>query len=99
MVEQRGIEHPAPHAARVVNGRVSDADQATLDDQRRREVSASSPPETDAVVAALAEALKRAASAERWDVVAQLARELEARRIARAGNVVALGSSRAKRSP
>lgn len=56
-------------------------------------------PETDVVVASLAEAIKRATSAERWDVVAQLARELEARRIASAGKVVALGSGRAKRSP
>jgi hypothetical protein len=98
-VEQRGIEPRPPYAPSVANGRVNDEDQATRDDQRRREVSASPLPETDVVVAALAEAVKGAASAERWDVVAQLARELEARRIARAGNVVPLGSKRAKRSP
>jgi len=38
----------------------------------------------------LAVALSRAAEAGRFDIVAQLARELEARRLARAGNVVRL---------
>jgi hypothetical protein len=46
----------------------------------------------DAVEEALAEALKGATGAGRWDVVAQLARELEARRTARAGNVVDLAA-------
>jgi hypothetical protein len=50
----------------------------------------SSTPSTDAVEAALATALVEAATAGRFDVVAQLARELEARRLARAGNVVRL---------
>jgi len=40
------------------------------------------------IEAALVAALSRAAEAGRFDVVAQLARELEARRLARAGNVV-----------
>jgi hypothetical protein len=44
----------------------------------------------DAIEQALAKALTEAAGAGRFDVVAQLARELEARRHARAGNVVAL---------
>ncbi len=39
---------------------------------------------------AIAKALELAAVAGRWDVVAQLGKELEARRLARAGNVVAL---------
>jgi hypothetical protein len=99
LVEQRGIEHPPPYAPGVVDRHINDADRATQDDAKRPEVSASRLPETDVVEAALAEAIKRATSAERWDVVSQLARELEARRIARAGNVVMLGSSRAKRSP
>ena len=43
--------------------------------------------------AALAEALTLAAAAGRFDVVAQLARELEARRLARAGNVVRIEHS------
>jgi hypothetical protein len=48
------------------------------------------PAATDAVEAALAKALERATAAGRWDVVSQLARELEARRLARMDNVVAL---------
>jgi hypothetical protein len=45
---------------------------------------------SDAVEVALAKALDAAASAGRFDVVAQLAREFEARRLASAGNVVPL---------
>jgi hypothetical protein len=45
---------------------------------------------TDQVEAALARSLDRASEAGRFDVVAQLARELEARRLARLTNVVAL---------
>ena len=45
---------------------------------------------TDAVEAALAIALVEAATAGRFDVVAQVARELEARRLARGGNVARL---------
>jgi hypothetical protein len=37
----------------------------------------------DAVESALAEAIRQATSAGKWDVVLQLARELEARRLAR----------------
>jgi hypothetical protein len=51
----------------------------------------------DPVEAALATALDRASAAGRYDVVLQLARELEARRTARAGNVVRLEDERAKR--
>ncbi len=51
---------------------------------------------TDAVEAALATALVEAATVGRFDVVAQLARELEARRLARAGNVVLLNAVRRK---
>ena len=47
-----------------------------------------------AVEAALAKALDAAAAAGRWDIVAQLARELEARRLVRAGNVVELDAKR-----
>ena len=43
--------------------------------------------------APLAEALTLAAAKGRFDVVAQLARELEARRLARAGNVVRIDQS------
>lgn len=46
------------------------------------------------VVASLALALARAAEAGRWDVVALLAKELEARRLANLPNVVAIGAKR-----
>jgi hypothetical protein len=51
----------------------------------------------DAVEAALAKALEGATVAGRWDVVAQLAKELEARRLARV-RVPSLADERAKRS-
>ncbi|MBK6461918.1 MAG: hypothetical protein IPF92_13015 [Myxococcales bacterium] len=51
------------------------------------------------MTASLALALARASEAGRWDVVALLAKELEARRMAAAGNVVALGTKRGGRSP
>jgi hypothetical protein len=45
----------------------------------------------DAVEVALAKALETATAEKRWDVVAQMGRELEARRVAReAPNVVAI---------
>lgn len=53
-------------------------------------LSASLKPELDAVEAALAMALEAATREARWDIVSQLARELEARRMARSGNVVPL---------
>jgi hypothetical protein len=48
----------------------------------------------DAVEAALADAITKAAEAGRFDVVGQLAAELQARRSARAGNVVAIDKAR-----
>ncbi len=48
----------------------------------------------DAIEAALAEALRRATEAERWDVVVQLGKELEVRRLARASNVIAIDVAR-----
>jgi hypothetical protein len=51
---------------------------------------------TGDVEAALAKALEGAAAAGRWDVVSQLARELEARRLARMRNVVALSSAKTR---
>jgi hypothetical protein len=51
----------------------------------------------DPVEAALARALDRASEAGRFDVVVQLARELEARRLARSGNVIRLEDEREKR--
>jgi hypothetical protein len=57
--------------------------------------SAESPTKTsDDVEAGLASALGLAATAGHFDIVAQLARELEARRLARTRNVVALDAGR-----
>jgi hypothetical protein len=54
-------------------------------------------PEADAVEEALAFGIREATKAQRWEVVAQLATELTARRTARnAPNVIAL--PRTKRS-
>jgi hypothetical protein len=69
-----------------VKRRVNDADHATQDDAKRREVSAS----RDVVESALARAIERATAAGRWDVVAHLAKELEARRPHQTGKVVHL---------
>ena len=44
--------------------------------------------------AAIARALDAAAAAGRFDVVAQLARELEARRLAREPNIISLAAKR-----
>ena len=60
------------------------------------EAADQSRPNQDAVEAALAEALRRASEAGQWDVVATLARELQARREARAG-VVDLEAARKRR--
>ncbi len=54
---------------------------------------------SDLVEAALARALDRASEASRFDVVAQLAKELESRRLARTPNVVRLDDQRAKQEP
>ena len=69
---------------------------ATQGDVRPLAVSATAAPCVDHVDAALAKALSEAATAGRFDVVALLAKELEARRLARA-NVVTLDDARAKR--
>ncbi len=53
---------------------------------------------SDAVEEALGVALREAAIAGRFDVVAALARELEARRLAGASNVVSLDTARRKRT-
>ena len=51
----------------------------------------------DVVEAALAKALEGASVAGRWDVVAKLAEELHARRLARESNVLTFDPRRAKR--
>jgi hypothetical protein len=74
--------------------------EATRSDVSARELVASGPNESTprgSVEDMLAAALTRASEAGRWDVVAQLARELEARRLASAG-VVQLDATRGKES-
>ncbi|MGO8993583.1 MAG: hypothetical protein ACLQVI_09650 [Polyangiaceae bacterium] len=92
-MEPTRIETDEASSLSDANGSLNVAKEATRDDAKRPEVSASPAPAADAVEAALAEAIRGATSAGRWDVVAQLAKELEARRLARAGNVVALGEA------
>jgi hypothetical protein len=62
-------------------------DDLTRVDVSTREVVAFGPTDLEAptVENALAGALARASAAGRWDIVAQLARELEARRLSAAG--------------
>jgi hypothetical protein len=55
-------------------------------------------PNKSTIEDALARAIEGAVSAGRWDVVAQLAKELEARRLAAAG-VMLLPNEPAKRAP
>ena len=55
-------------------------------------------PNKSTVENALARAIEGAVSAERWDVVAQLAKELEARRLAAVG-VMHMTDERANRAP
>jgi hypothetical protein len=81
-----------------VDRRGNDEDRATKDDASQPSVSALSSSD-DPVEAALTGALARAADAGRFDVVAQLAKELEARRLARAGNVLQFGREHGKRKP
>ena len=54
-------------------------------------------PAGDSVEIALATALTAAASAGRFDVVAQLAREFEARRLAASANIIDIETRRAPR--
>lgn len=72
------------------------ADSKVLGDARRPTKNSKMGQATDPVEAALAAALKGATAAGEWTTVAQLARELEARREARAG-VLSLDAARAKR--
>jgi hypothetical protein len=73
-----------------VNAIAADRALNTVPLDLRLDLVRSAPAAVDAVEAALATALERATAAGRFDVVAQLARELEARRLARMGNVIAM---------
>jgi hypothetical protein len=88
-LECRALTPPAPPA--------TGADTALNGDDLDRSLDhRGGPPQrgADPVEAALAAALDRASADGRYDVVIQLARELEARRTARAGNVVRLEDER-----
>lgn len=85
------------HAARIDEGsRGYSSSEAPKEPDRSRSVAdpdrfgPTFGPTGDPVEAALARALDAAAVAGRFDVVAQLAKELEARRLAREPNVVVL---------
>lgn len=78
-----------------------DANPATAGGVIVSVIDSSTPSEptaagVDVVETALADALRRASEAGAWEAVAQLARELEARRKARSG-VVELDLERARR--
>jgi hypothetical protein len=101
-VEQRGIEHEdAAHVDGSLTGdrevECSDTPSTDAEDALNRALLDPILDPTDGVESALAGALAAAATAGRFDVVAQLARELEARRLARMGNVVALRTKARKR--
>jgi hypothetical protein len=87
-----GAETVPTPAPTVSEASENTAVQATESDAAPPEVSASSPRAderpVDVIETALAKALTEAAGAGRFDVVAQLAKELEARRLAGAANVV-----------
>jgi hypothetical protein len=85
-VEAPGIESGDTSSPSVVDRRENDADRATQDDAKRRDVSAS----VDVVEAALARAIDAEVSERRagWEArVALLCGELQARRLAREGVV------------
>jgi integrase len=94
MVPEEGIEG-APIVVSTRNHVDSRSDDAPrVDVSARNQVDVG--PSKSAVEDALAGAIADAARAGRWDVVAQLARELEARRLAEAG-VTRLEDTRARR--
>jgi len=70
---------------------------ATDVEERERTAGGPSRGDADSVEVALATALDRASAAGEWGAVAQLARELEARRLAAKASVVDLGAERKKR--
>ncbi len=79
--------HGGQGGASIVSRPFSIADAA--DDMDQAADAPPSPPSSVPSVS-IARALELAAVAGQWGVVAQLGKELEARRLARAGNVVAL---------
>ncbi len=106
-----GEEYSVPNGIRIgaqhdgtERDSVKQATSRTRDDASERSGTAQSQgvPEPgaalDPIDAALTEALKGASAAGQWQVVSQLAAELEARRVAKqAPEVVSLAAARAKR--
>jgi hypothetical protein len=88
-------KNPITSVPDVAKSGGEDADRLTPGDAHRPDVSASGDP----VESALARALTEASAAGRFDVVVRLATELEARRLARMGNVVALDATRRTARP
>ena len=89
-MELTGIESAATYTPKVAKNTEKRSADATKEDTRQPAVSVSASAVD--IEEAIAGALTAASAAGQWDVVAQLAKELEARRLARAGNVVALGA-------
>ncbi len=92
---EQDVNRPIRPAPIVADSGEIVADLATPGDAKQPDVSAALPAEPVEVV--LARALSRAADAGRWDIVTQLAKELEAMRLAHAGNVVRLDDHERRR--
>jgi hypothetical protein len=95
------VQELAVEPTRIESGQAYALGVVDCKDEGKQGAASASPawealPTMDVVETALAKALAQAAAAGRFDVVAQLARELEARRQARAGNVVRLDTARHK---
>ena len=97
-MEAPGIEPPATASSRVANSRENDARDATKDDAKRREVSASIPPAAPATAAdtdaAIRVAAKVAIDAGDYRRARALIELLEAKEMEKMP-VVALASKRA----
>ena len=107
---QTSRKHRAAEVAELADAADSKADTVKVEDVTSRnhwgESSVIEPSEAqngqcrainsslDAIELALSEALTEATRAQRWDVVAQLADELRARRLAKSANVVPINSAR-----
>jgi hypothetical protein len=99
---EKGIRKPsntedASNFAANRKSEPSSADHSSTDNSADARTVASSMGHADAVEIALAKALEGATAEGKWEIVGQLARELESRRLARAGNVVTLKAERARR--
>jgi hypothetical protein len=92
---ERGLDEATSRFLDVSTGRDS---ALAPDTTKKRGAAEEFGPTVGPIEVALAKALEAAANAGRFDVVAQLAKELEARRLARMPNVVALDAARRERT-